>query len=379
MRFSIGHASGECAARTGVLETGHGAVATPAFLPVGTQGTVKALSSEDLVALGAGMILANTYHLYLRPGLEVLRAAGGLHAFMNWQRPILTDSGGFQVFSLAHLARITDEGVRFRSHIDGSSHELTPEKAIDIQAVLGSDIVMVLDECPGYPATRGYMEKTVARTADWARRCKQRFLETSRGDAPQALFGIVQGGVYADLRAESVRRTVDIGFDGYAIGGLSVGEDKERMYDAAVIALAALPAASLRYAMGIGMVEDLWWFVERGADLFDCVLPTRNARKGQVFTFAGKFNVGNACFKSDFRPIEEGCGCPACMNYSRAYLHHLFRGRELLGLRLTTLHNVYFMIKLMELIRKSIETGCFYREKEEFISKWRAQNEQDAV
>jgi queuine tRNA-ribosyltransferase len=358
-------------ARAGVLHTAHGSIKTPCYMPVGTQATVKTMAPDELVSMGAGIILANTYHLYLRPGIEILKAAGGLHKFMNWNGAILTDSGGFQVFSLNELRRLSDDGVEFRSHIDGSKHFFTPEKVVELQMGFGSDVMMVLDECVPYPSEHGYVKASVSLTASWARRSRDFFLRSQPGIHPgQLMFGIVQGSTYADLRKESAERTVEIGFDGYAIGGLSVGEPNELMYDVLADTLPHVPSSAPRYLMGVGTPEDLWECIERGIDMFDCVLPTRNARNGQSFTRDGKINLKNAEFRADFSPIDKECDCYTCRNFTRAYLGHLFRSEEILGLRLNTLHNLNFMIKLSEQIRNSITKGTFADEKKKFLTRY---------
>lgn len=370
--FEIIQKSSENKARIGKLTTAHGVIETPVFMPVGTQGTVKALSVEDLHALSVSVILSNTYHLYLRPGTEIMSHAGGLHAFMKWDKPILTDSGGYQVFSLSELRTVTDEGVQFRSHIDGSSHFFHPEMVVDLQKTLGSDISMVLDECPPYPCERDYAQISLKRTFRWAEQSIAHWKKINeKTRSKNLLFGIIQGSTYPDLRKQSARMTLDLGFPGYAIGGVSVGEPKELMHEAVNAVVPEIPDVYPRYLMGIGMPEDMWDFVAEGIDMFDCVVPTRNARKGQVFTFKGKFNLRNSPYRDDHTSIEPGCGCPVCsFGYSKAYINHLFRAQELLAPRLTTLHNVYFMIKLLKLIRKSIENSSFNKNRREFLSYW---------
>jgi queuine tRNA-ribosyltransferase len=330
-------------------------------MPVGTQGSVKGISPDELLEMGAEMILANTYHLYLRPGAELVREAGGLHAFMNWHRGILTDSGGFQVASLSDLRSITDDGVEFRSHIDGSKHFLTPEKAVAIQEALGADVAMVFDECVRYPADRAYVREAVRRTTEWARRCK---VAHRRED--QALFGIVQGGVFPDLREESARALTDIDFPGYAIGGLSVGEPKGLMFEALERACAHLPEEKPRYLMGVGTPEDVLEGVRRGVDMFDCVLPTRIARHGTAFTSTGRIIVRDASYARDFSPLDPGCDCMVCRRYTRSYIRHLLRAGEILGLRLVSYHNLYFLIRVMNRIRASIIDGSFSGARQEF-------------
>jgi queuine tRNA-ribosyltransferase len=353
--------------RAGRLITRHGVVRTPVFMPVGTRGTVKALAADDLRGAGAQIILGNTYHLYLKPGCEVIGKFGGLHHFMQWDGPILTDSGGFQIFSLAALSRITEEGASFRSHIDGSLHLLTPEKAVDIQVCLDSDIIMCLDQCLRYPADRRQAAEALALTSSWAARCRQAWLE--RSDSAHALFGIVQGGMFPDLRREAVERLMEIGFSGYALGGLSVGEPKELMMETAAATLPLMPTERPRYVMGVGTPEDLVELVAMGADMFDCVMPTRNARNGQLFTETGTLNIANSKFREDTRPVDPGCGCPVCRRYSRAYLRHLYTARELLAYRLNTLHNIHYYLSLAEGMRRAVLDGRFDRFREAFYLK----------
>ncbi|RLB82634.1 MAG: tRNA guanosine(34) transglycosylase Tgt [Deltaproteobacteria bacterium] len=352
--FEIIHRSSESHARLGKIHTPHGCVETPVLIPVGTQATVKSLTPEELCSLGVQIILGNTYHLYLRPGHDVIGKLGGLHRFMHWDRPILTDSGGYQVFSLAKLRKISDEGVTFQSHLDGSSHLLTPEKAIEIQEVLGSDIMMCLDECTPYPATHAVCQASLELSIAWAKRCKESH-HADRG----ALFGIVQGGMFQDLRAQGVSALTDIGFDGYALGGLSVGEPKAAMLDISAFTLPLLPSSFPRYVMGVGAPEDLVELVSLGTDMFDCVIPTRNARNGQLFVSAGTINICNAQYRDDEGPIEEGCSCYTCRSYSRAYLRHLFMAKELLAYRLNTIHNIHYFMTLMSKMREAIRQGRF--------------------
>ncbi len=370
--FEVIKNSSECAARLGKLTAARGVINTPIFMPVGTQGTVKAISNEELEQSGAEIILSNSYHLYLRPGTETIeKAAGGINRFIGWKKPMLTDSGGFQIFSLATLRRIDTEGVEFQSHIDGSKHFFTPKSSMEIQKKIGADIIMCFDECSPYPCTHEYAARSMRMSVEWARRCKEAFEipgpEYSRG---QLLFGIIQGSVYNDLRKESIEKTIAIGFPGYALGGLSVGEQKEEMISVLDAAKELLPKDKPRYLMGVGMPEDIWEAVERGIDMFDCVLPTRNGRNGQAFTSIGKVNIKNAEYVRDFGPLDPDCSCPTCKGYSRAYLNFLFRAQELLVLRLLSLHNIYFLIKLLELIRKSIESDSFIKSKREFFSKY---------
>ncbi len=358
-------------ARAGVLRTRHGEALTPLFMPVGTQGTVKSLAPEDLLAVGASVVLANTYHLYLRPGAEVVAALGGLHSFMAWPRGILTDSGGFQVFSLGHLRRIDDEGVRFRSHLDGSEHYFTPERSLAVQELLGADIAMAFDECTPYPSDRAYAEAALRRTHRWAERSLR-----AHGRPDQALFGIVQGSTFTDLRRESASFLAGLAFDGYAVGGLSVGEPKELMHGMLEETVPLLPADKPRYLMGVGSPEDLFECVARGIDMFDCVMPTRVARNGALFTRCGRLNVRNATFRTQAGPIEPGCDCYTCRTFDVAYLHHLFRSEELLSYRLATLHNLRFMQRLMEDMRRAILAGTFLQLKAEFLTDFAAVDEQ---
>ena len=351
-------------ARRGSLHTRRGVVETPAFMPVGTQGTVKGMLPEQLKEIGAQIILGNTYHLYLRPGHERLARLGGLHKFMNWDRPILTDSGGFQVFSLGALRKIDEEGVRFQSHLDGSAHILTPELSIAIQEALGSDIMMVFDECIPHPATRAYIAESTARSSRWAARCKE-----ARTDESAALFGIVQGGMEKDLRQRSAEDLLEIGFDGYALGGLSVGESAEVMYQVMEWSLPLLPQDRPRYVMGVGTPENLIEAVSRGADMFDCVMPTRNARNGVLFTSFGKLSIKQARFIEDEMPIDAECSCYVCRNYSRAYLRHLYQSNEILASVLNTTHNLYYYLHLMQDIRDAISVGTFKTFREEFYRK----------
>jgi queuine tRNA-ribosyltransferase len=345
------------AARRGVVQTAHGAVETPAFMPVGTQGAVKAVTHRDLEDIGTEIILANTYHLYLRPGAERIGRLGGLHQFIGWMKPILTDSGGYQVFSLAARRRVQEEGVTFRSHLDGSEHLLTPESAVDIQARLGSDIAMVLDECLEHPATHDRARESLERTLRWARRARDYFLRLSEPlltNPGQAQFGIIQGGTFADLRRQSVEGTLAIGFEAYAIGGLSVGEPISIMYDVTEQTAQLLPGDRPRYLMGVGTPLDLVESVARGIDMFDCVLPTRNARNGQLFTSTGRLNIKNAEYAEDQRPPDPECACYTCRHFSRAYLRHLFHAGEMTAGTLNTLHNLHFYLDTMRRIREAI-------------------------
>ena len=363
--FRVTHT--DARARCGVMCTPHGRVETPAFMPVGTQGAVKGVTNRDLEGLGAQILLSNTYHLYLRPGDDLIARRGGLHRFIGWSRPILTDSGGYQVFSLAARRTIEEEGAHFASHLDGSAHVLTPEKAVDIQSRLGSDVAMVLDECLAHPADATTARASMARTLRWAKRARQRFLDLRNGgvdgvritNSGQAQFGIVQGGVYAQLREESAHQTVALGFEAYAIGGLSVGEPTEDMYDVVSRTAPCLPEDQPRYLMGTGTPEDLVESVARGIDLFDCVLPTRNARNGQLFTSRGRINIANARYAEDDGPADPECGCYTCGTYSRAYLRHLFMAKELNAATLNTLHNLNFYLDTLRRIRDAIVFGRF--------------------
>ena len=359
IKFSIQHRDRR--ARTGMLETPHGSIETPVFMPVGTQATVKSLSPEELSEAGTKILLSNTYHLYLRPGDQLIAEAGGLHRFMNWPGAILTDSGGFQIFSLQGLRQVSDEGVRFRSHIDGSEHLLTPEKAIAIQQNLGSDIMMAFDQPVGWPVSREEAEEATARTTRWARRCLE--AKTSRH---QALFGIVQGGVHPDLRRRSVEEICSMGFPGYAIGGLSVGEPFDLMCETLDLCTQLMPEDRPRYLMGVGtpdyLLEGVWY----GVDMFDCVLPTRMGRTGTVFSPEGRLNLRNAAFARDFRPISDHCSCYTCRNYSRAYLRHLIKADEIFGLRLASLHNIHFLHDFMRSIRAAIVEGTLADFRREF-------------
>jgi len=366
IKFELIKEAKDCKARLGKLYTPHGVVETPIFMPVGTRATVKAMTPEEVRDLGAQIILSNTYHLYLRPGHELIKEAGGLHKFMNWHGPILTDSGGFQVFSLGNLRKIKEEGVEFRSHIDGSKHFITPEKSIEIQNALGSDIIMCFDECTPYPCSYEYAKESMERTTRWAKRCKEYHKNWDR----QGLFGIVQGSVFRDLREQSARDLVDLGFPGYAIGGLSVGEPMELMCEVLDYTTPLLPKNKPRYLMGVGTPDYLFEAVIRGIDMADCVLPTRVARNGTVLTSRGKLVIRNAKYSRDFSKLDPECDCYACTNYSRAYIRHLFNVNEILGARLTTIHNLYFLIKLMENIREAIKEDRLLEYKEEVYKKY---------
>jgi queuine tRNA-ribosyltransferase len=364
-KFHLEHCDPTTGARAGTLNTPHGAIPTPVFMPVGTQATVKTLSSHDVLALGAPIILSNTYHLYLRPGSDVVADMGGLHRFMNWPRAMLTDSGGFQVFSLGATNKIDEDGVTFKSHIDGSTHRFTAERAIAIQEQLGADIIMAFDECAPYPSKPEYTSAAMERTHRWLRRCIE---AKTRSD--QALFGIIQGGMYADLRRRSAAFVADQPVDGYAIGGLGVGEPKPEMYDMLQVTTAELPPAMPRYMMGIGSPEDLLHGVARGVDMFDCVQPTRLGRHGAAWTPDGRINLHNARWARDENPIEDGCDCYACVNHTRAYLSHLLRADETLGARLATIHNVRFLIRLMEGVRQAILEDRFARFSDAFLDRF---------
>ncbi|MEO0702175.1 MAG: tRNA guanosine(34) transglycosylase Tgt [Pseudomonadota bacterium] len=343
------------AARTGVIQTPRGQIRTPAFMPVGTAATVKAMLPESVRETGADILLGNTYHLMLRPTAERIDRLGGLHRFMNWERPILTDSGGFQVMSLAGLRKLTEDGVRFKSHIDGSEHMLSPERSMEIQRLLGSDIVMCFDECPALPAARDRIEDSMHLSMRWAARSREAF-----GDRPgHALFGIQQGGLEQDLRAESAKALTEIGFDGYAVGGLAVGEGQEAMFGVLDYAPGQLPQDKPRYLMGVGKPDDIVGAVKRGIDMMDCVLPSRSGRTGQVFTQRGVINIKNARHQDDPRPLDEACSCPTCRNYSRAYLHHVFRSQEIISSMLLTWHNLHYYQELMQGMRDAIAAGKF--------------------
>ena len=354
MKFEVIKKDTATAARLGKIKTMHGEINTPCFMPVGTQATVKGLTSKLLQEQGVEILLSNTYHLFLRPGHELIKSLGGLHRFMNWNAPILTDSGGFQVFSLAPLRKLYEEGVAFQSHIDGSKHLLSPELAIEIQEALGVDIMMCFDECTPYPASFDEAKKSLGLTLRWAKRCKD-----AKSENENALFGIVQGGMYPELRAQAINSLVEMNFDGYALGGLSVGEPKTEMFDIVAQAAPLLPEGKPRYMMGVGFTEDIVQGVANGIDMFDCVIPTRCARNGLLFTNEKNLVIGNARFKSDDRPIDENCDCYTCKNYSRAYLRHLFVAGEILAMVLNTIHNIRHYIRLMESIRDAITMGQF--------------------
>jgi queuine tRNA-ribosyltransferase len=364
MEFTLTKKDKDTQARLGVLKTPHGEVNTPVFMPVGTQGTVKALSPEELTSAGVKIILGNTYHLYLRPGHGVIQKLGGLHTFINWMGPILTDSGGFQIYSLSRLRKLSEEGAYFQSHLDGSSHLLTPESVVEIQEALGSDIIMALDECTPYPVSCEDARRSMELTTRWAKRCKD-----AKRREDQALYGIVQGGVFTELRRESSQQLVDIGFDGYALGGLSVGEGFEELCRVLEETVPFLPEDKTRYLMGVGMPEDIVEGVARGVDMFDCVLPTRNARNGMLFTHWGKLVIKNAMYADDPSPVDETCSCYTCRNFSRAYLRHLYMTKEILSSRLNAIHNISYYMSLMSEIRRAIHDDRFSSFKKDFYSK----------
>jgi len=367
-RFELLKKDQRTAARLGRLKTSHGEVSTPVFMPVGTQGTVKAMTPEELEELGAEIILCNTYHLYLRPGPDLVRQAGGLHSFTGWRKPILTDSGGFQVFSLSSLRRIEEEGVWFRSHLDGSSHFIGPKEAVAIQEALGSDIAMAFDECPPYPAEKAEVEKAVRRTTAWAKSCVQ-----AKRREDQALFGIVQGGVFRDLRQQSAEALMAMDFPGYGIGGLSVGEPKELMLETLAWTASLLPEEKPRYLMGVGAPEDLLEGIALGVDMFDCVLPTRNARHGTIFTRTGTVTVRNAKYARDFSPLDPECSCYACRKFTRAYVRHLLKAGEILGMRLASYHNLAFLVRLMKEAREHLAAGDFDSWKKATLARLRGE------
>ena len=361
----------ETGARAGMLHTPHGKIETPIFMPVGTQATVKTLDQHDLIEAQAQIILGNAYHLYLRPGHELIDRMGGLHQFMNWSRPILTDSGGFQVFSLGDLNKISEEGVRFQSHLDGSSHLFTPESVMEIEHGLGADIIMAFDECTPYPCERDYAEKSMRRTLRWAERCIKRHQELSAQRThrpPQALFGIVQGSVYPDLRRTCAQELIQMDLPGYAIGGLAVGEPRDSMFGVIRETTPLLPNGKPRYLMGVGLPNDLVEAVGAGADMFDCVVPTRNARNGTVFARNGRLRLKNAAHAEDPQPLESDCACKTCSHYSRAYLRHLFKTNEVLGMHLATFHNVFFFQQLMRDMRDAIISGHFAAWQADFFA-----------
>ena len=355
-------------ARCGKITSVHGEVLTPAFMPVATRAAVKAVSNEELVASGVEMLISNAYHLYLRPGEDIIKKAGGLHKFMGWPRLITTDSGGFQVFSLRKLRKIRPDGVEFRSHIDGSKHFFTPENVVDLQLSLGSDIMMPLDECVHYPADKNYTANSLELTLDWARRSKKRFIER---EGKTSLFGIVQGSTYLDLRKKCALELVDLDMDGYAIGGTAVGEESGLIREVTDHTVSFLPEDKLRYLMGVGSLPDMLEAISSGVDMFDCVIPTRNGRNGQALTFSGEKQIRNANFKEEFEPIDTGCGCFTCENYTKGYIRHLFNVNEMLGSRLVSLHNISFYATLIRLARAAIKKGAFLEFKKNVIEKYR--------
>ncbi len=365
--YELIHKDKNSGARRGVIHTPHGDIQTPVFMPVGTQATVKSLTPEELKnEVGAQIILSNTYHLYLRPGHKLVEEAGGLHGFMNWDRPILTDCGGFQVFSLSDLRTISEEGVEFKSHLDGSKHFLSPEKVMEIEESLGADIIMAFDECVEYPASYEYTKNSMERTTRWAKRCKEAHLKTDK----QGLFGIIQGGFYKDLRTQSAKDLIELDFPGYAIGGISVGEPKEEFLDILRYTAPLMPENKPRYLMGVGTPDYLIEAALAGIDMCDCVLPTRIARNGTAMTWNGKVVVRNATYERDFGPLDPECDCYACKNYTRAYIRHLIKAKEILGVRLLSIHNLYFLTKLMERVRIEIEHDNLENFKNEFYKKY---------
>ena len=369
--FELLKSSSDTRARAGVLSTLHGTVATPVFLPVGSQGVVKTLTPDDLQAVGSTMVLSNTYHLYLRPGIDIIEKVGGLHRFMSWEGPVLTDSGGYQVFSLAQLRRVSDEGVSFRSHIDGSEHSFTPELVIEVQGRLGSDIIMPLDECPPYTEDSAAVMEAMRRTHRWAERSQR-----SHRREGQARYGIVQGGVFPELRRQSAEYITSLGFSGYAIGGLSLGEPKEVTLAVLEDTVAYLPQDKPRYLMGVGSPEDLVEGVARGIDLFDSALPTRTARNGSLFTPTGRYNIQNARYKDVDEPVDPQCDCYTCRHFSAAYLRHLFKSRELLAYRLATIHNLRFVFRMMERIRQAVVEGSFVAFRDSFVASYKTSDEE---
>ncbi len=371
LNFEVSAKNKNSKARAGLFRTDHGVIETPVFMPVGTQGTVKAVNQDYLKNhLNAQIVLSNTYHLYLRPGTEVLEKAGGLHNLMNWNRPILTDSGGFQIFSLADLRHLKKDGVEFRSHLDGSKHFFTPQKVLEIQRSIGSDIMMVLDECTPFPCEYEYAQKSVELTSDWASRAKITFDSSKpRYGYDQNLFGIIQGSIYKDLREHSAKEIIELDFNGYAIGGLAVGEPTETMYDIVDFTTDIMPQNKPRYLMGVGRPENLLKAIESGIDMFDCVMPTRNARNAYLFTYKGILSMRNARYKDDFNPVDETCDCYTCKNYSRAYIRHLFIAKEILALELASIHNLFFYLNLMRTAREHIISGNFFEWKSKIINK----------
>ena len=366
LKYELIKKSSDCNVRLGKIYTNRGVIETPIFMPVGTRATVKAMNVDELKEIGSQIILGNTYHLYLKPGQEIIRMAGGLHKFMNWDKPILTDSGGFQVFSLGDIRKITEEGVEFRSHIDGSKHFISPEKSMEIQNDLGSDIMMAFDECAPYPASYDYVKNSMERTLRWLKRCKDYHKNTDN----QALFGIIQGGMFKDLRRESALATIEMDLPGYAIGGLSVGEPKDIMVEYLNYTVQFMPENKPRYLMGVGTPDYLFEAVEAGIDMADCVLPTRIARNGTAMTSKGKLVIKNAKYAKDFAPLDDECDCYACRNHTRAYIRHLINVDEILGARLLSIHNLRFLLKTMENIRQAIREDRFLEYKKEFYKKY---------
>ena len=364
--YELLHIDKSTGARRGIVHTPHGDIQTPVFMPVGTQATVKSMTPEELKEIGAQIILSNTYHLYLRPGHEIVKQAGGLHQFMNWDRPILTDCGGFQVFSLSDLRTISEDGVEFRSHLDGSKHFFSPEKVMEIEEALGADIIMSFDECVKYPETYEYTKNSMERTTRWAKRCKVAHKNTDK----QALFGIIQGGFYEDLREKSAKDLIELDFPGYAIGGISVGEPKEEFLKMLYYTTPLMPENKPRYLMGVGTPDYLLEAAIAGIDMCDCVLPTRIARNGTAMTWNGKVVVRNATYEKDWGPIDSECDCYACKNYTRAYIRHLIKANEILGVRLLSIHNIYFLTKLMERVRIEIEHDNLENFKNDFYKKY---------
>lgn len=367
--FKVIAKDSKTSARAGVLKLTHGEVKTPCYMPVGTQASVKALSTEDVLACGSEILLANTYHLMLRPGADLIEKAGGLHKFMHWDKPILTDSGGFQVFSLADLRKITEDGVQFQSHLDGSKWEMNPESATALQHKIGADIIMAFDECIPYPSAEDYVDQSVQRTMRWAERCLATHRKSGK-ETTQALYGIVQGSNFPHLREKSARQLVALGLPGYAIGGVSVGEPKESIYEVVKYTAPLLPEEKPRYLMGVGTPEDLWECVERGMDMFDCVMPTRIARNGTALTRKGRVILKNAQYTSDFSSLDPECTCECCRNYTKAYLRHLFQAEELLVLRLLSLHNLHFMMEICGMMQKSIRENRFSEAKRKFMTNY---------
>jgi len=374
-RFEIRYKDRDSSARLGKITTAHGEIHSPAFMPIGTQGTVKTFEAGELEELGAQIILGNTYHLYLRPGPEIIESAGGLHRFISWRRPLLTDSGGFQFYSLKVLNKINDEGIEFQSHIDGSRHSFTPERAIKIQHQLGADIIMALDECPPYEAWQSYVAVATERTMRWAKRCLSEHMKLREKRQGMSLFGILQGGVYPELRRACAEALLSYDLPGYAIGGLAVGEPREATFEILPVCTESLPEEKPRYLMGVGTPRDIVEAVAAGVDLFDCVLPTRNARNGTVFTRQGKMVIKGASYARDPAPIEEECDCLACRRYSRAYIRHLLSVGEILGLRLTSWHNLYFYLQLMRQIREAVSEGRFKSWKKSFLESYQERKE----